>query len=120
MKNLLLIEDNPLVRELMLSCLAELPIRIRAVTSAEAAITAMREEMPDLILSDVMLPGRSGTDFIQHLRNTPSTKHLPVIAVTTLADAESETRLRAAGFTEIIAKPISPERFAVQVGKYLK
>jgi CheY-like chemotaxis protein len=120
MKNILLIEDNPLVRELILSCLGELAVKTRAVTSAEEAISAIREEMPDLVVSDVMLPGRSGTDLIRHLRSYPSTQNLPVIAVTTLADSESETDLRGAGFTAVIPKPINPERFAAQVGRWLK
>ena len=121
MKTALVVEDNPLVRELILSCLAGMDVGTRSAKSAEEAIDSIRQEgKPDLILCDVLLPQRSGTDFIRHLRAHAPTRRIPVVAVTVLADEQAAHRLRAAGFNDVIAKPIDPEHFAAQVARWLK
>jgi CheY-like chemotaxis protein len=121
MKSVLVIEDNALVRELILSCLSKLPVKLRAVTSAEDAVASMRSEgLPDLVLSDVMLPERQGTDLVQHLRAHPATASLPVIAVTTVGEEDGGAHLRKLGFTDVIPKPIDPVNFATQVSRWLK
>ncbi|MCH7737095.1 MAG: response regulator, partial [Chloroflexi bacterium] len=80
MKTVLVVEDNPLVRELIVSCLAKLSARVRAVSSAEDAIEALRNDgKPDLILIDVVLPRRSGSDLIRHLRNQDLTRDVPAV-----------------------------------------
>jgi CheY-like chemotaxis protein len=96
-------------------------VRVRVAKSAEDAVESMRRDgRPDLVLSDVVLPQRSGTDLIQHLRANPSTRSMKVVAVTTLADANTARRLRVAGFTDVIAKPIDPVHFAAQVARWMK
>jgi len=120
MKDVLVVEDNPLVREIILSCLSQLRARVRTTTTAEEAIVAIRASKPDLVLCDVLLPGRSGVDLIGHLRAHAMTRELPVIAVTTLSGADSANKLRAAGFTDVIGKPVDPVTFVAQIGKRLK
>lgn len=121
MKTILVIEDNTLVRELIGSCLQNLRAKVRCVTSAEEGLDVIRGgERPDLVLTDVVLPKRSGAEFVQHLRAHPATRSLRVVAVTVLGDGNSAQRLRAAGFNDVIAKPIDPAQFATQVAKWLK
>jgi len=121
MKSVLVIEDNPLVRELIVSCLARIQANIRAVNSAEEALDTIRHDgRPDLILSDVVLPQRSGSDLVKHLRGNEMTRDIPVVAVTVLADPKDELRLRADGFSDVIAKPIDPALFTARVARWIK
>lgn len=121
MKTILVVEDNPLVRELIVSCLAKLPAHVRAVNSAEDAIDAIRNDgKPDLILIDVVLPQRSGSDLIRHLRAQDLTRDVLAVAVTVLADENAESALRAEGFNDVIAKPFDPQQFTAQVARWIK
>jgi CheY-like chemotaxis protein len=121
MKNILVIEDNALVRDLIGSCLAKLHVSVRSVTSAEEGLEAIRGvTRPDLVLTDIVLPKRSGAELVRHLRAHPSTKNMPVVAVTVLADESSALQLKSLGFNDVIPKPIDPARFAAQVAQWLK
>ena len=121
MKNILVIEDNKLVRELIGSCLSKLRASVRSVTSAEEGLEVIRRgARPDLVLTDVVLPKRSGADLVQHLRAHAATRSMPVIAVTVLAGGTSAQQLKAMGFNDVISKPIDPARFAAQVAQWLK
>ena len=119
-RKILCIDDDRETASLICEELIDRGFEVRAAFNGREGLGAILEDPPDLVLSDVMLPGRSGTDLIRHLRAYAGTQNLPVIAVTTLADEESETSLRSAGFTAIIPKPINPERFATQVAGWLK
>ena len=121
MKTILVVEDNALVRELIRSCLQSLRANLRCVTSAEEALEAIRSGLkPDLVLTDIVLPQRSGSELVQHLRSHPGTQNLPVIAVTVSGDETAIPQLKDKGFTDVIPKPIDPARFAAQVAQWLK
>lgn len=119
MKKILIVEDNPLVCELIMSSLRMLPHSVRAVRTAEEALDAMRAERPDLVLCDVLLPGRSGADLVRHIRNTGA-HDMKVVAVTTLAGRNDAAKLKASGFDGIITKPIDPATFAADVARRLR
>lgn len=120
MKTILIIEDNTLVRELIGSCLQGLPAKLQCVASAEEGLDLIRSgKQPSLVLTDVVLPKRSGTDLVRHLRAHSKTKTMPIIAVTVLGDGNSAQHLKSIGFSDVIAKPIDPARFATQVALWL-
>jgi len=120
MKSILVIEDNTLVRELIVSCLAQMPVNVHSVPTAESGIDYLRQNRkPDLILSDVLLPQRSGSEFVQHLRAFPATRDIPIVAVTVFGGQDDVKRLKASGFSGVIAKPIDPQKFATEVAQWL-
>jgi CheY-like chemotaxis protein len=121
MKTVLVVEDNALVAELIGSCLQSLRADLRCVNSAEEALDSLRSGFkPDLILTDIVLPKRSGTDLVKHLRSHSTTRDLPIIAVTVLGDETTANQLKSTGFDGVIPKPIDPARFAAQVAQWLK
>lgn len=82
--------------------------RLKAATDGEHAIKiAQSADQPDLILLDVMMPGMSGHEVCRILKSAAETRHIPIIFVTSMTDAEDESRGFELGAVDYIAKPIS-------------
>ncbi|WP_009633917.1 response regulator [Synechocystis sp. PCC 7509] len=91
------------------------------ITATEGQIALLLAQVyhPDLILLDVMLPDLNGVEVVRHLKQNPTTKNIPVIAVTALARQEDRDRLLAAGCQEYITKPYMLEELEAMVRCYL-
>jgi CheY-like chemotaxis protein len=74
--------------------------------SAEGALEAIARRPPDLILMDLALPGMDGLALTRHLRASPDTRHIPVVALTAFAMRRDEERALEAGCDAYLAKPI--------------
>ncbi len=116
---ILIIEDNSANMELMsylLTAFGHTPLM--AFDGASGARMAA-EEMPDLILCDVHLPGLDGVGVAAMLKGDARLRHIPLLAVTALAMAGDRERLLASGFDGYIAKPIEPEQFVAGLEPFL-
>jgi putative two-component system response regulator len=95
-----------------LTVLGELLVReytVRAANSGPAALRlAVTHPQPDLILLDLMMPGMDGYQVLQHLRDDPRTRDIPVICVTALDATEDEERGLSMGAVDYITKPLRP------------
>lgn len=109
MKTMLYVEDNAdnlKVLQLMINRLRPDDIVLAAATGEEGIATAT-ERLPDLILMDIDLPGMNGYEALEVLRQQPSTRHIPVIAVSAHAMPENVQQGMAAGFAAYITKPVN-------------
>lgn len=88
-------------------------------THGEVALLLAQAYNPDLILLDVMLPDLNGVEVVRHLKQNPTTKNIPVIAVTALARQEDRDRLLSAGCEEYITKPYMLEDLEAIVSIYI-
>ena len=77
------------------------------------------EERPDIILCDIHLPDRDGTEVAQLLRRDPRLRGVPFVAVTALAMVGDRERILGSGFDGYIAKPIEPEQFILALDGFL-
>jgi PAS domain S-box-containing protein len=101
------IEDNPSNIAFMHAVFEELPrARLIAVPSAEVGVEVVRDAKPDAVIMDINLPGMSGYEATQKLREWPETKHIPVIALTAAAMVADRKRLESAGFYRYLTKPV--------------
>lgn len=78
-----------------------------------------RQEKPDLILLDIHMPRMDGYEAVRHLRASPETAAIPVVAVTALAMVGDREKILLSGFDGYIGKPLDPETFGAQVHAYL-
>lgn len=119
MSNILVIEDNPTNLELMIYLLRAFG---HSVTSARDGASGVRiaEEAPhDLIICDIQIPALDGYGVVARLKQNPSVRTTPIVAVTALAMVGDRDRMIAAGFDGYIPKPIEPESFVGHVEEFL-
>src|SRR6187551_2153291 len=119
MARVLIIEDNPTNMTLAIFLLQSVGHTVLNATDAEAGVTLAREEAPDLILMDIQLPGMDGLQATTLLKGDPTTRAIPVIALTALAMKGDEERIRAAGCDGYIAKPMRYREFLTVIGAQL-
>jgi PAS domain S-box-containing protein len=105
---LLVVEDDPDSRELIEYVLAAEGARVRAVSSAEQALDALDTFEPDLVVSDIGMPGHDGYWLVEQLRKRRPT--IQALALTAYARREDALRARRAGFDAHIGKPVDPSR----------
>jgi signal transduction histidine kinase/CheY-like chemotaxis protein len=107
---ILLVEDEEDGKEVLKLTLDRLGAETRAVGSAAEAIDAYERERPDLLLSDVGLPGDSGYDLVRAIRQREASGEgsVPAVAVTAFASEADRSRAFAAGFQRHVAKPVDP------------
>jgi CheY-like chemotaxis protein len=106
---ILVVDDEPDARELLVSMLSHCKADVRAAGSAEEAVELLRRERPDLLVSDIGMPETDGYGLIQRVRSLPDAVALtPAIALTAYARAEDRTKALLAGFSMHVAKPIEP------------
>src|SRR5207244_11114310 len=94
--------------------------RTREAASAEEALVLVAEQLPDVILMDIRLPGMDGTAAARHLKDDVRTARIPVVALTSFAMKGDRERFLASGFDGYLEKPISVKEFPQQVRSYLE
>jgi two-component system phosphate regulon response regulator PhoB len=116
----LIAEDDRDIRELVVTKLSGAGFRVIAVADGVAALSAIREQSPDVALLDVMMPGSSGLDVIGKLRTDERTAAIPVILLSAKSqDFDVETGL-ASGAADYIVKPFSPRELVERVEAVLR
>lgn len=106
-KKILVVEDNDLNRRLFCDVLKANGYEVKSVSQGTEVIETARMSAPDLIVMDIQLPDISGIDLIEAARRDATLRAIPVLAVTAFAAKGDEDRIRAAGATGYLAKPVS-------------
>ncbi len=117
---ILIIEDNQLNMKLVRSMLKLAHYQVLEAKDAEDGILLARENLPDLILMDIQLPGIDGLDATRIIKDDPVLKHIPVVALTSYAMQGDEEKAIRAGCNGYIAKPIDTRNFLDILSGYLK
>ena len=112
-KLILAVEDEASIREMLRFALQRAEFRVMEAADAASARIKIAEARPDLILMDWMLPGISGVELARELKNTPTTRDIPVIMVTARVEEEDKVRALNTGADDYVTKPFSfPELIA--------
>ncbi|MNJ90987.1 Sensor histidine kinase TodS [compost metagenome] len=111
---LLLVEDDPDMAAFSISVLWE-DFRVIHVDNGQKAIDSIRENLPDMVLSDIMMPEKDGFELLQEIRANELTNHLPVVLFSAKASAESRLEGLQHGADAYIPKPFSPEELKLTV-----
>jgi CheY-like chemotaxis protein len=119
-KTILVVEDNELNMKLVRSLLSIRSYGVLEAVDAETGIQLTREHQPDLVLMDVQLPGIDGLKATEIIKGDPTTKEIPVVALTSYAMQGDEEKAIKAGCTGYITKPLDTKIFLETIDQYLK
>jgi PAS domain S-box-containing protein len=115
----LVVDDDDDSRDLVVSILQKCQAIPLSASSAEQALSLILSERPDVIVSDIGMPGMDGYDLMRAIRALPDERaqRVPAVAVTAYARSEDRRRALAEGFQLHLAKPIEPAAFASAVAR---
>ena len=106
-KRVLLIEDEPNIIEAISFILTRDGWTVHTHEDGETAAERVRSRPPDLVILDVMLPGRSGYDILRDLRGAEDTRALPVMMLTARGQTKDRAMAMELGATHFMTKPFS-------------
>jgi two-component system phosphate regulon response regulator PhoB len=115
----LVCDDEPVLRMLVRATLDHADYTVVEACDGDEALELTRAEHPDLILLDMMMPGRSGSDVLRDLRADPATAETPVIMLTARAQSSDREAMDLAGANHYLTKPFSPVGLAALVEEVL-
>ncbi|MEZ4966503.1 MAG: ATP-binding protein [Saprospiraceae bacterium] len=117
---LLLIEDNAEIREYIRYCIDPARYNITEAADGEEGIQKAQALIPDLIISDVMMPKKDGFEVAQAIRSHIGTSHIPLILLTARASLESRLEGIQRGADAYLTKPFSPQELALRIQKLIE
>ncbi len=117
--SVLIIEDEPGTVEMYRIVLEVEGYRVRVAYTISTAISALEEEIPDLVLLDVVMRDSSGLDLCRKIREDPELAHIPVVIVSNLGSQEHIDAGMEAGADDYLSKPVSQNELLEVVRKGL-
>jgi DNA-binding response OmpR family regulator len=121
LKCILCVEDEPEMIDLMRLILGRRGFEVKGANGGVEGLKMVRDEMPDLVLLDLMMPDMDGWEVYQQMKADEKTKNIPVIVVTAKAQSiDKVLGLHIAKVDDYITKPFSPQDLMNSVEKVLK
>jgi two-component system, cell cycle response regulator DivK len=115
----LIVEDNPRNLKLVRDVLNHAGYETLEAVSAEDGLALAQQRHPGVVLLDIQLPGMDGVEALGRLRADPTTREIPVIALTAFAMKTDRERFLAAGFDRYVEKPLDISELRRQVAAVL-
>jgi two-component system phosphate regulon response regulator PhoB len=117
---ILVVDDEPDITALVAYHLARAGYRVSTATTGPDALRAAREERPDVVVLDLMLPGVSGYEVLRELRQRPETREVGVILLTSRREEADRIKGFSLGADDYLTKPFSPQELTLRVAALLR
>jgi len=122
--SVLVVDDDPETREALRSLLMSVGASVKTAEDVEGAIAVLAESYPDVLVSDIGMPGRDGYWLIKEIRSREkgrgTTEHLPAVALTAYGRVEDRVEVFASGFDSHIMKPVDPAELAAIIKRLVE
>jgi len=119
-REVLVVEDEPDIRRLVVLHLERDGFRCRTATSGADALREVKTAVPDLVVLDLMLPGLDGLEVCRRLRRDSSTSSVPIIMLTAKSDEVDRVVGLEVGADDYVGKPFSPKELVARVRAVLR
>lgn len=119
-EKILIVDDDPTNVKLLAAKLGETNYAFLKAYGGEDALQKAKDEKPDLVLLDVMMPGMNGLEVTAHLKNCPETADIPIILVTALDGPDNRTKGLEAGADDFLNKPVHTAELRARVKSLLR
>ena len=119
-KRLLAVEDDARLLEAIAICLEQQGYEVMTARSGREAFVRVAETIPDLIVSDVMMPGSDGFSLVKNLRSNPRTDLIPIVFLTAKDGRGNRLNSLRAGVDAFLTKPFEPEELVATIENILK
>ena len=116
---ILVVDDEPSFCTVLSEILRSFGYFVRQAYDADHAIELLKVDLPDLILTDVMMPGMDGLTFIRQIRSDPERSSIPTIVISAKAQAEDIAETKRAGADAYLIKPFSARELRDVVHKFI-
>ncbi len=117
--NLLIVEDNPDIANYLISCFSNDDHHITWARDGEEGAKKAIETIPDIIVSDVRMPRKSGFDLCREVKSHPASSHIPIVLLTALSDTHSKIQGLESLADAYIAKPFNEQELTLTVSNLL-
>ena len=118
--SILLVDDTPNNLDVLVDFLEEYGFGLRIARSGESALQRVAYDAPSIILLDVLLPGMDGFETCRHLKADPTTSDIPIIFMTSLANAEDKVHGFEAGAVDYVTKPLQQAEVLARITTHLR
>ncbi len=108
MGNILVVDDDPLNQRLLTGTLERFGHTTSSALDGSTALTMLADTPPDVVLLDLVMPGMDGMQVLERIKADPDLRHLPVIVISGVDDAESIVRCIEMGAEDFLPKPFDP------------
>lgn len=119
-QNVLIVDDTPDSLRLLCSTVGSGGYRVRAASNGDMALQMVRAEIPDLILMDIDMPGRSGIEICAVLQADPALRGIPVLFVTAMSAADIKLAAFNGGGRDFVTKPFDVSEMLARVALHLR
>ena len=117
---ILIVEDEPSIAELIAINLTHAGYEVEKAMQADIAQGIMKEQLPNLVILDWMLPGKSGVQFAKELRANERTRGLPILMLTAKSEEADKVMGLDSGVDDYVTKPFSPKELIARVKALLR
>ena len=117
--SVLVVDDEPMARTLLRLMLVRAGLEVTEAEDGFDALKKVKENQPDLIILDMMMPGMDGFTVCERIRKDSDPTELPIIMLSAKTDLASATRGLSVGANKYLTKPISPDDLIQHVSEFL-
>jgi CheY-like chemotaxis protein len=114
---ILIVDDEPDLVTLLTDQIGMLGHEVAVARDGVEGVQLALKRRPDVVVTDVIMPNMDGPEMLMELRRRPETRDVPVIALTALADARTQTRMASLGVVGFLAKPYSLRDLAQEIDR---
>ena len=119
-KKILIVDDDPTCLKVLESMLSDDRYSLIKAKNGEEALEAAFNQLPDLVLLDLMMPGIDGYEVTRKIKNDARTKNVPIIIITSLEDSDYKIKGLEEGAEELLNKPVHTSELKARVSSMLR